>query len=51
MTKEMFVEMLNELNDEQMKALVDGINQITFEYGWNAKLDYTKLIQACLEEE
>ena len=50
MTKEMFMEMINELNEEQIKALVDGINQITFEYGWNADLENTKLIEACFKE-
>lgn len=50
MTKEMFVKMVNELTEEQIKALVNGINQITCEYGWNANLGKTELISACYKE-
>ena len=50
MTKEMFIELLNELTEEQIKALVNGINQITCEYGWSADLGKTELINACYKE-
>ncbi len=39
MTKEEFAKAIMELNEEEFKALMDGINQITFEYGWDANLD------------
>jgi hypothetical protein len=47
MNKNEFVKLVNALTDEQIAAFIEGINQITFEYGWNANLDETELIKKC----
>lgn len=38
-TKNEFVKLVSELSDEEFKELVEGINQITFEFGWNTLND------------
>lgn len=50
MTKEKFIELVKELTEEEVKALINGINQITFEYGWDKDLDNTNLIKECYYE-
>ena len=51
MNKNEFVKLVNTLTDEQIKALVEGINEISFEYGWGANLEETELIKRCWEED
>lgn len=45
MRKEELAKAIMELNDEELKAFMDGINQITCEYGWDADLDNKDFIQ------
>ena len=51
MNKNEFIKLVNALTDEQIKALVEGINNISFEYGWDAHLEETELIKKCWEED
>ena len=32
--REQIIEMIKALNEDEFNALMSGINQITFEYGW-----------------
>lgn len=44
-TKEDLAKAILEMNDKEFKAFKSGINQITFEYGWeNEDLDNNKII-------
>lgn len=46
MTKEKFIELIQELSEDAITSLCQGMNQITFEYGWgNDELDYSNLIK------
>ncbi len=47
MTKERFVELVEKLNEKELQALIDGINGITHEYGWDEGLDDNDLILEC----
>lgn len=47
MNKNEFVKLVNALTDEQIAALVAGINEISFESGWDAGLEETELIKRC----
>lgn len=49
-TKERFAELLMNLTDREFEMLVNGINQITFEWGWEENdngFDNSPLIQEC----
>lgn len=50
-TKERFAELLMNLTDAEFEMLVGGINQITFEWGWevNGNFDDSPLIRECWE--
>ena len=43
--KEQIIEMIKALNTDEFNALMSGINQITFEYGWSNDLDDSELIK------
>ena len=46
-TKKDFIEKLENLTEEQFKDLLEGINQVTFEWGWGRNgLDDTDFILA-----
>lgn len=42
--KKFLIEEIEKMNDEEIKDLIGGINDITFEYGW-ADLDESKFIK------
>lgn len=43
--REQIIEMIKALNDNDFNEFMSGINQITFEYGWNNNLDNSELIK------
>jgi len=45
MKREEIVKAIMELNEEEWKAFMSGINQITCEYGWDADLDDKEFIK------
>ena len=49
MNKNEFIKLVSALTDEQIAALIEGINEISFEYGWNTNLEETELIKKCWE--
>ena len=45
--REQIMEMIKALNDNEFDMLMAGINQISFEYGWeNKDFDNSELIKA-----
>lgn len=51
-TKERFAELLMNLTDTEFEMLVYGINQITFEWGWegnDGSFNESALIRECWE--
>ena len=50
MTLVRFIELAARLTDKELEALLKGINQITFEYGWDANLDDNELIKEIYKE-
>ena len=51
MTREEIAEAILKMNDEDLKAFKNGINQITFEYGWEANLDNNEMINKLYYED
>ena len=43
--RELLVNEIKKMNKEELQAFVSGINNQTFEYGWGANLDESKLIE------
>ena len=43
--REQIIEMIKALNEDEFNTLMSGINQITFEYGWDNDLDDSELIK------
>lgn len=50
MNKNEFIKLVNALTEEQINALIEGINEVSFEYGWDASLEETELIKKCWEK-
>ena len=53
-TKERFAELVKNLTDTEFEMLVGGINQITFEWGWegdDGSFDESSLIRECWENK
>ena len=51
-TKERFAELVRNLTDTEFEMLVYGINQITFEWGWEGEdenFKHSPLIRECWE--
>ena len=43
--RELLVNEIKKMNKEELYTFVSGINNQTFEYGWGANLDDSKLIE------
>lgn len=43
--KELLINEIKKMNKEELQAFVKGINNVTFEDGWGANLDDSKLIE------
>lgn len=49
--KERFAELVRNLTDAEFEMLVYGINQITFEWGWEGDFNDSPLIRECWESD
>ena len=51
MTKEEMAKAILNMNDEDFRLFKEGINQITFEYGWGGNLDDSDFIMKIWKKE